>query len=359
MKICFVVEDIYPTLSRGEEADGRSVLLINLGKGLVDRGSEVSYVTMDYGQQETENIDGCVVYKMFRLREGIPGFRFVFNKIPKLTRALKRANAEIYVFMCPDPLAGIISWYCNKYDRRFVYYGAHDNDFDSNAWKMNLRDYYFFRYSLKRTSLVLCQNECQVRTLRDNYGIDGQILRNPMEPAERTYNKNGHILWMAKYYPVKRPELYIELSKSIDDNFVMIGGKPPNMMEEQFNKINSCASNPNLSVLGKLEYNVADSILAKSKLFVNTSKREGLANTFLQAWRRGIPVVSFVDPDNMIRDNQLGIVVNSFEELVEAVEELREGVTERYSRRIRDFFKVTFSRKIVIERFEQLLNKNC
>ncbi len=358
MKFCFVVEDIYPTLISGEDADGRSVLLINFGKGLVGLGHEVSYITMDYGQDDVKKICGCTVYKMYKPNSGIPGLRFIMNKIPKTIKALKNSSADVYLFMCPDPLAGIIAWYCKRNNKKFVYYGAHDYDFDSNRKKLNIRDFHMFHYSIKHADLVLCQNEFQKKTLGDNYKRKGTILYNPMKSAEHTYNVDGNIVWMAKYYPVKRPEMFIKLSKEVDDSFVMIGGKPPNMTQKQFNQINSKACNNNIEICGKLDYEKADDILSRSKLLVSTAKAEGFSNTFLQAWRRGIPVVSFVDPDDMIKNNKLGKVVNSFEELVETVETLRKGISIEHSKKIKEFFDRTFATEIVVKRFEEIIKNS-
>jgi glycosyltransferase involved in cell wall biosynthesis len=57
-------------------------------------------------------------------------------------------------------------------------------------------------------------------------------------------------------------------------------------------------------------------------VFVNTSEIEGFPNTFLQAWVRGIPVVSFFDPDGVIQREGLGRTVASVEEMAAAVHRL-------------------------------------
>ena len=57
-------------------------------------------------------------------------------------------------------------------------------------------------------------------------------------------------------------------------------------------------------------------------MFVNTSETEGFPNTFLQAWIRGVPVISFFDPDNVIRREGLGHAVGNLEEMASTAQRL-------------------------------------
>ncbi len=359
MKICLVVEDIYPVLSGRSELgppNGRAVHFKNLGAGLADIGCDVSFITMDYGQPEIQKLGGFTVYKMYRPDEGIPGLRLFLTKAPKLLKALKRADADIYMFMCPDPFVGIISWFCRKNGRKFIYYGGSDRDFKGNSWRMSLRDLYFFKNGVRNADLILCQNIYQLETLEKYHKRKGFIMYNAMASAERTYDPGGKIIWVANYRPLKRPEMFIELSKEISDSFVMIGGRASGCSEQEYRNMNDLAVNDNIRIRGLLGYDETDRAISRAKLLVSTSEFEGLSNTFLQAWRRGIPVVAFVDPDGMIGKNGLGRVVSNFEDMVEAVEELRKGVPEEYSRNIKDFFDRTFETGKVAARFDGIIN---
>jgi hypothetical protein len=356
LKICFVVEDIYPTLNPKSliiEPNGRAIRFKNFGMCLVKIGYDVSYITLDYGQPEIEKIGKFNIYKIYKPDEGIQGLRFILTKVPKLMSALKKVNADIYAYICPDSFVGVISWFCKKNCKKFLYFSAHDKDFDDNAWKMNKRDFYLFRYGLKMADLIICQNNYQRSTLKKYYKRDSAILYNPMEPAECTYDPSGSIIWIANYHPWKRPEMLIELSRKINDDFIMIGGY--GHLEKVPWEINIKSANDNIRILGSLGYDETDKLLSQAKLLVNTSESEGLPNTFLQAWRRGIPVVSFVDPDDMIKENNLGLVVENFEELIEAVEKLRKGISGEHSRKIREFFNNTFSASKIAARFDKLI----
>src|SRR4029077_20214301 len=78
----------------------------------------------------------------------------------------------------------------------------------------------------------------------------------------------------------------------------------------------------NVNFHGPLPYRITQRLFDRARVFVNTSDIEGFPNTFLQAWARGIPVVSFFDPDGVVRREGLGVAVASVEEMAAAVQQL-------------------------------------
>lgn len=112
----------------------------------------------------------------------------------------------------------------------------------------------------------------------------------------------------------------------------MIGSdRDPRFKEDIMNQAEKV---PNLEIKGYLPFNEANKEFRKAKLFVNTSNYEGFPNTFLPAWSYGTPVISFVDPDNLMKENRLGMRVHDINEMVQKVDEFLGN-------------KLTFSSKVI------------
>jgi glycosyltransferase involved in cell wall biosynthesis len=80
---------------------------------------------------------------------------------------------------------------------------------------------------------------------------------------------------------------------------------------------------PNLEVLGFQPLPEVEKQFDRARVLISTSEMEGFPNVFLQAMRRGIPIVSFVDPDGMVGANpELGEIVDSELALLAAVQEM-------------------------------------
>ncbi len=185
-------------------------------------------------------------------------------------------------------------------------------------------------YGLRHASRVVVQSHQQKRLLEANYGrTDAVLIRNyHPEPLELLRRGDGvRVLWIANLKPIKQPEVFISLAQALRDRadleFVMIGGRSdnPRWQARLDARLAQC---PNVRFLGPLDQDEVNRQLSRSHLLVNTSADEGFSNTFIQAWMRGVPVVSLnVDPDGVFRDERLGYCANgSFPAFMSRVREL-------------------------------------
>jgi glycosyltransferase involved in cell wall biosynthesis len=73
---------------------------------------------------------------------------------------------------------------------------------------------------------------------------------------------------------------------------------------------------------GRASYWETNEIYGRAKLLVNTSDVEGFPNSYLQAWIRGVPVVTLIDPDGVIEREGLGAAAKSPAAIRDAVRSL-------------------------------------
>ena len=81
-----------------------------------------------------------------------------------------------------------------------------------------------------------------------------------------------------------------------------------------------------------------------------------LSEPFLQAWIRGVPVVTFFDPDGLVQRLPLGRVAHSLDEMREAIRRLLETDEERLllGRRAREFAAREFTDGVAARYLELL-----
>src|SRR5262249_2257844 len=92
---------------------------------------------------------------------------------------------------------------------------------------------------------------------------------------------------------------------------------------------------------------------------VNTSLNEGFPNTFLQAWARSMPTVSFCRTGSIFDGQPVGIVVQDLDEMASAVLQLME-CDVRWSdagRRARTFVERHHTVEAAVPAYEQLFER--
>lgn len=345
IKICFVALNIYPLLSNAypeETIGGAELQQAYIGKTLLQNGFLVSYIVQDYGQPDNENIDGLLIKKTYAPRAGIMGLRFFYPRLFKIWKALVAVDADIYYVRCASFHLGILAFFCRRYKKKFVFAGANDLDFVPDKLRIKLaRDRWLYKYGLRRVHKIIVQTETQKKLLLKNFGREGLMIRNlsPQPPRKSGNDKERYILWVSTIRAIKNPLHFVRLAQKMpEEKFIMIGG------EDEFQKalyetvVKKAGKIANLTFLGFQPLNKVENYFDACKVFVNTSEYEGFPNTFLQAWRRGIPVISYLDPDRLIVENGLGQIVDCEEKLPQA---LRKTIADgtRQSETIVDYYR--------------------
>ncbi|HBH48056.1 MAG TPA: glycosyl transferase family 1 [Bacteroidales bacterium] len=365
--ICFVGSDVYPVLNRhfgSGYIGGESVQVTLLAKAFNDLGWRVSVVDWDYGQPEGEVIDGIRIHKTFKQNAGIPIIRFIHPRLTSIVKALRKANAQIYYQSCAGMMTGVVAWFCRHYNKTFVFRTAHDTDCIPGEHLIKLwRDKKIYEYGLRRADLIAVQGVNQANLLDKHYGLKGFVVTMAVElPLDQELQATRGIdgLWVNNMRPFKRPERFIELAKSLSKHrFVMIGGSSPGF-EKYFEKITSLAKPvKNLEFIGPVPYHEVNAYFLDAKVFINTSESEGFPNSFLQAWARKTPVISFFDPDGIIAKEGIGISPVSHLEMIDAVEKLLENsdLRNNIGEKAKMYVMNSYSPELVAKCYIRLINR--
>src|SRR5690606_21722706 len=91
-------------------------------------------------------------------------------------------------------------------------------------------------------------------------------------------------------------------------------------------------------------------------VFVSTSNREGFPNTFLHAWSRGVPTVSFIDSGAREGGVPIERIVHSIEEMTVTVDLLLKNEADRckIGEECKRYVESHHSRDVVLDMYDDL-----
>jgi glycosyltransferase involved in cell wall biosynthesis len=342
LSICFVAPLAWPVLA-GDAAipviGGAEVQQCILARLFARHGYRVSMICLDYGQQDHAVVDGVRVRKTFRMHDGLPLARFVHPRLSSMWRALREVDADIYYYRSASMWVGVMAEFCRRHGKRALYAGASDRDFvpGQSGQIRYARDRWLFRRGVQRVDAIVAQNELQRATCRATYGREAVVIPSCYEISKKnTSEEKNLVLWVGTLQVNKRPGLLLELAQRLPHRrFVMIGG--PGRDRDFYESIRARAAGiANLEFKGFLPLAEVETWFDRARVLVNTSVYEGMPNTFLQAWARGVPTTSTVDVGAAVN-----CVAASVEELSRSTELLFEN--PEAGRRCREYFDRTHS----------------
>ncbi len=329
MKICFVGHHNLPLLApeyAQHSIGGEAVQQTLLGRALARRGHDVSMVVADYGQADGATWDAIRIFKAYRPDAGVPVLRFIHPRWTGMWSALARADADLYYTSCAGMHVGLVALFCQRFRRRFVFHTASDPDCDKSRVRLILRfarDRWLYAQGLRRADAILVQSASQAEALARSYGlasrVAGMLVEKPLPAAAHDID----LLWVGNIQGLKRPDRVLELADRLPEVRIhMVGGPLPGQ-EALFREVSDAAAvKTNLVFHGRVSYQDTNDLYGRAKVLVNTSDIEGFPNSYLQAWIRGVPVVTLIDPDRVIEREGLGVAVRSPVQIPEAIGQL-------------------------------------
>lgn len=240
-------------------------------------------------------------------------------------RAMRDADAGAYIFRGGGPQL-MVGWaFCRLYRRRLIFSAASDLDFDFSRPDRTRFSLIAYRAALRGADSIVVQRSQQADLARDD-GLDPvELIPSFAEPAEPSSAEPEAFLWIGRLVDYKRPMEYVRLAESLPDvPFRMVWFATNETRPDLIAELRAADNRlPNLELAGQVPRAELMDLMARSYAVVSTSRAEGMPNTFLEAWARGIPVISLdFDPDGRIAEEGLGIVAHTLEELAGAVSKI-------------------------------------
>jgi glycosyltransferase involved in cell wall biosynthesis len=238
--------------------------------------------------------------------------------------------ADAYcVFGVGDQSAEVAA-YCKSRSRTLVLFLGSENDLSEHFQPLSRsRDRYGSRSDLgyavlKSADVVVAQSSTQADRYQARFGRPATVIRNPIQIAkverapDRAPARRGYVLWVGKSDSNKRPEVFLELARRApSQSFVMVLNRSDPAIFAR-----AAAERPsNVQLLERVTFRDSDALFAGASALVNTSEFEGFPNTFLQAAKHHVPIVSLVvDPDGILSANSCGVVAKgSFDMLTQSL----------------------------------------
>jgi len=341
-----------------------------LAQYLSNHGIKVTYISSDL-ESDTD-------YKNYHLL-----------CLPKKKRdihlLLRKLDADVYYQRGRKKLTGVVAEFCKRNKKKFVF--ASSMDIDCYKFKQfmrgknrikvghliknlkkHLKDILIDIYSLwgiHQADMVLSQTEFQKNTLKKYLGIESKLFYNahpaPKNTIEKSYNTTPKVLWLANIKTWKQPEIYLNLVTELSGtniNFLMAG----KINNSKYLKLINEAENANklFLYLGAKSLQESNELIANSDIFINTSKnQEGFPNTFIQAWFRGVPVISLqFDPDDLIKKHKLGYVAGNYKNMIVLLKKLIDDKSKRkeIAKNAQSFAKDNFLIDTKINKFIDLIS---
>ncbi|MCF7762194.1 MAG: glycosyltransferase family 4 protein [Verrucomicrobia bacterium] len=352
-RICFISlksHDLVAEAAQPRYIGGAERQQVLIGRGLQQLGYEVSFVTHDVGQPDGVTHNGIRIHTAYHPDRGLPGLRAISPRWKGLWSALERADADIYHQMCADIETGQVAWWCRRKGRRLVFAAASDADCQRDLPLLRTRrQRWFYRYGLARADWVVCQTATQECGLKRHFDIQSMIIPSCTPEPEGDVNrpvscpKAEHVTlaWVSRLVPLKRLEWLLDLAEHAPSyRFLVVGGGETSDAYVR-GLLARAARLPNVHILGRVPDRELWEVYDQADLLLDTASIAGVPTTFLEAWARGVPVVTTVDPDGDLEKNNLGRVVSSVAEMAAAIAELI-GQPERWwscSQAARQYYK--------------------
>ena len=347
---------------------GTAIEWSNWLEGFVDNNVNVNLISFQGANKIISSNVNFKIIEAYKLNKGIPILRNFYYRLPMLIKAIKKSNSKYIFQQNAGILSGLTALSCFFLGKKFIYRVGSDIDSTIDVKKkLGLIASVMFKYSLKRATLILCQNDYQIDNLSKRFPksklkkIYNPIKIQDFKKSNSNKNENNQVAWIGNFRPVKNIHKIIPIAKKFPELKFKIAGLEFKNMDlfvkqsiVELKKIN------NVEFLGHLNRSQINSLLSSSNFLLNTSEYEGLSNTFLESLSTGTPIVSSknANPDEIITKNNLGVIVNNDKEYITAIQNINNLIDyDTIENRAKKFVADNFDLKKQSIKIIQFLNQ--
>ena len=357
IKVCCIAPKAYPVFNPACRAHfgGAPVDLYYLATELArDRDYQVSFIVADYGQKPVETYeDVTVIASLDHHKNFISG-------ASRVSKALARADADIYLMKTSAPGTALIAWFCQRHGKIFTYRSANTEECDGTFIKENFFLGRAFAWSLRRAQAIFVQNADDRTNLQQSLGLTSTFIPNGSRIPPLNQTPRDTILWVGRSWDVKRPDLFLDLAEQVPDRHFTIICQEATQDKHLASLTARAQSIENVEFLPYVPFNQVETYFQRAHMLVNTSRFEGYPNTFVQACKAGAPILSLnVNPDDFLRRHQCGFCAQGDRQrLVDNLRQLLDpSIFAAYSTNARRYAEENHDITRIVEQYKDVFRK--
>jgi glycosyltransferase involved in cell wall biosynthesis len=281
-----------------------------IGSQLADEENvSVSYITGDFGQPAQKVVGKIRLIRSVKVAQQSIGS--AFGSLWRYYNAFRQANADIYIASGAGYEIGLFAFFCRLFGKRFIYRTASLVDCNGVWAREHGLQGVLYEWGLHRADqIVTCAASHGSLLLDQSSKLSSHYIPSIYRPFPITTKAEpSDILWVSTCYPLKRPEVVVQLAQALPDKTItMIMPKSDHFADYYEQVMTQIRQQPNIHYIDQVPVNEIDAHYAAGKLFINTSEYEGFPIALLQALTQGTPPVFLaVNPDNILTEHELGI----------------------------------------------------
>ncbi len=354
MKIAFVI-GLYPYQIGGAEMQA-----LEIAKALKSEGHTIEYISYSPICYTSNDFKVHIIPE----RAGLDFFYYGIKK--QLYRVLDEIKPDIIYHRAFVPYSRFVATWASINKVPFYFHCADIYTLNAkNNSLYNIVKNIWLKKTLKLATGVICQNieqyrelqRFQIKKVKIIYNLHRKNINNRIN-----INNRNQIIWIGKFEPMKQPNIFIDFAEKYHDTnilFTMFSSKCPKT-ETNMKLLKRIANNNRITFIeGKDNDFINNYICNHALLLVNTSLSEGISNTFIQAWMRGVPVLSLnSNPDNWFDRYKIGFCCNGDADLlrVKAAEIISSGIYKEYSQQSISFAENHFALEVIVPEMIKFMN---